>query len=358
MLFTKIALDPLKRALLLAVMVVILVSGHKTQAQVPDLVIDVIDTVAAPGQLNSVISVFMDNFEDTVVGFNLWLQLDRPDIMIFQNDSVTIIDTLWMCTNWVPNPPGSTCTDSIIDVIDTIEAVIGNFDTTGTLISGWQYVDARSLSGLGFDINIVALADDPFMVGAPPGIAPQQGGLLIKIVADIFSIEDTAQDRTVNILIQHEFIDHFSFSRPDGTSIGIFTQQVPDTSYFRCMLWCGADCCNWQKVSLPPYDSLFIDTIDVAVLDTTKVILLDGSVTVTSGFVCGNINGSLPPADLIDISDLTYLVQYMFGGGPEPIPLAAANVNCDPLGDIDISDLTYFVNFMFGGGPLPCASCP
>lgn len=58
-----------------------------------------------------------------------------------------------------------------------------------------------------------------------------------------------------------------------------------------------------------------------------------------------------------DISDLVYLVSFMFGGGPGPVPiLLSADVNCDLV--VDISDLVYLVTYMFGGGPPPCDHCP
>ena len=67
----------------------------------------------------------------------------------------------------------------------------------------------------------------------------------------------------------------------------------------------------------------------------------------------GNIDGD--PAGGIDISDLVYLVDYMFAGGPQPPCLDEADVNGDAI--IDIADLVYLVDFMFNGGPPPVA-CP
>ena len=67
----------------------------------------------------------------------------------------------------------------------------------------------------------------------------------------------------------------------------------------------------------------------------------------------GNVNGS--PCDDVDISDLTYLVEWMFSGGPDPLSMLEADVNGN--GPVDISDLTYLVAWLFGGGPDP-AGCP
>jgi hypothetical protein len=59
----------------------------------------------------------------------------------------------------------------------------------------------------------------------------------------------------------------------------------------------------------------------------------------------------------VDISDLTYYVDYLFGGGPGPVCMEEFDNdgNCT----LDISDLTYFVEYLFGGGttPVNCHIC-
>jgi len=67
----------------------------------------------------------------------------------------------------------------------------------------------------------------------------------------------------------------------------------------------------------------------------------------------GNIDGDI--GQTIDISDLVYLVDYMFSGGPEPP--CADEADIDGVGGTDISDLVYLVDYMFTGGPTPVA-CP
>lgn len=68
-------------------------------------------------------------------------------------------------------------------------------------------------------------------------------------------------------------------------------------------------------------------------------------------YVCGDADGD---GDGPNISDLVYLVTYMFGGGPPPPIMEATDVNGDGSGP-DISDLVYLVNYMFqGGDPLNC----
>ncbi len=64
--------------------------------------------------------------------------------------------------------------------------------------------------------------------------------------------------------------------------------------------------------------------------------------------------GDLDFSGAIDISDLVYFTDYMFNGGPAPIPvLEAGDWLCDV--DIDISDLVSMVEYMFtSGSPPPC----
>ncbi len=67
------------------------------------------------------------------------------------------------------------------------------------------------------------------------------------------------------------------------------------------------------------------------------------------GFVnCGDIDDS---GGLPDVGDLTYLIAYLFQGGPPPPVLDAADV--DGSTAIDVGDLTYLVAYLFQGGPPP-----
>ena len=63
----------------------------------------------------------------------------------------------------------------------------------------------------------------------------------------------------------------------------------------------------------------------------------------------GNVNGLLD--DVVNVADLTYLVNFLFKGGAAPPVMAEADVNAD--GIVNVSDLTYLVNFLFKGGPAP-----
>ena len=54
------------------------------------------------------------------------------------------------------------------------------------------------------------------------------------------------------------------------------------------------------------------------------------------------------------VSDLVYMVNYIFKGGPIPLPIEdSGDFSCD--GGINVADLTKMVNYLFkGGSPSPC----
>jgi hypothetical protein len=69
-------------------------------------------------------------------------------------------------------------------------------------------------------------------------------------------------------------------------------------------------------------------------------------------FVCGDADGN----GIVNISDAVYLISYIFGGGPAPLPDSAGDADCN--GIVNISDAVYLIAYIFGGGPAPCSSCP
>jgi hypothetical protein len=70
----------------------------------------------------------------------------------------------------------------------------------------------------------------------------------------------------------------------------------------------------------------------------------------------GNVNDDA--GGNVDLSDLIYLVNFLFLGGPSPVCQASANTNGDAGCNIDLSDLIYLVNFLFLGGSAPAACLP
>jgi hypothetical protein len=66
-----------------------------------------------------------------------------------------------------------------------------------------------------------------------------------------------------------------------------------------------------------------------------------------NGYICGNANGD----EKVSVSDVVYLINYLFKGGPAPVPIQAADANGD--GKVTVSDAVYLINYLFKGGPPP-----
>jgi len=73
--------------------------------------------------------------------------------------------------------------------------------------------------------------------------------------------------------------------------------------------------------------------------------------------VRGNIDGD--QSDKLDSADVTYLVDYLFLGGPPPPCPEEGNIDGIMYagGPIDVADLTYLVAYLFHGSPAP-PPCP
>jgi hypothetical protein len=55
----------------------------------------------------------------------------------------------------------------------------------------------------------------------------------------------------------------------------------------------------------------------------------------------------------VTVSDVIYLINFLFKSGPAPNPYQAGDVNCDSY--VTVSDVIYLINYLFKGGPAPCS---
>jgi hypothetical protein len=95
-----------------------------------------------------------------------------------------------------------------------------------------------------------------------------------------------------------------------------------------------------------------------SVYDTTSMVLDDPlnllvdskewQVWVGPHFLCGDPNQD----SSVSVSDIVFLINYLFKNGSEPVPLASADVNLDR--EVTITDLVYLIRYLFKGGLEPC----
>ena len=72
-------------------------------------------------------------------------------------------------------------------------------------------------------------------------------------------------------------------------------------------------------------------------------------VTCFGDYIAGDTNDD----GTLNISDVVWLMNYVFREGPEPMPfLMNGDNNCDAT--VDVSDATYMINYIFTYGPPPC----
>jgi parallel beta-helix repeat protein len=73
----------------------------------------------------------------------------------------------------------------------------------------------------------------------------------------------------------------------------------------------------------------------------------------SSGFIiCGDANNDWQ----VTISDIVYVINFLFNDGPLPKPdLCVGDSNHDDV--VDLGDVVYLVNYLFKGGPTPSGCC-
>ena len=52
-----------------------------------------------------------------------------------------------------------------------------------------------------------------------------------------------------------------------------------------------------------------------------------------------------------DILDVTYIISYLYKGGPAPDCMAEGDVNGN--GAINVLDISYIIKYLYNGGPSP-----
>jgi hypothetical protein len=65
---------------------------------------------------------------------------------------------------------------------------------------------------------------------------------------------------------------------------------------------------------------------------------------------CGDVTGD----GIVNLLDISFLISFLYLGGPSPYPLEIGDVNSS--GNLNLLDVTYLIIFLYAGGPAP--DCP
>jgi hypothetical protein len=287
---------------------------QQDEANTPRIIMEVPDTVVPPGVSGQWLTIYLSNFLDSIAGVQFQLLIDNPDLMLWD----------------LSGEP---------------------FDTTGTLTSGFELAAARDTSGTGTIIRYSALANFPFDGVYTPGFGPQQGGVLVRLPFATAAIADTVTDRTCHISI----VAPIAFSDPDANQIGIITDTLLDTIYLQCTLIVADTCEGYVPVDpdTASYDSVHIYPYLYGYLDTSQVLLSDGSITLA---VPPQVNCDLTNDSSVNVSDISCLVSYLFlgeSGGCSPLVYCGCNNGGTLPEEPNVGDLACLVDYLFRGGPPP-----
>jgi hypothetical protein len=119
--------------------------------------------------------------------------------------------------------------------------------------------------------------------------------------------------------------------------------------------WANATQCTGEPYPAPAgsIDS-FMVTLDLTQTYYFAMELLDdrpnySEISNIVRFKCGDANGD----GGLNAADVVYLINYLFIGGPPPVPMVVGDVNCD--GVINAADVVYLTNYLYISGPKPCS---
>jgi len=247
------------------------------------------DTITYQGHIKTEVPVYIDAIQN-ISAFSLLVTIIPGDRAYFTTDHIEVnIDTV--CSSTIrPCPPGD------IIRIDTLTSRIMKIENSGSLTANFTTLEAHgdasdTLNPYCVNINILGLA--PNNEPLEPGF-----GLLFKIYFDVLCLSDSL---------------------------------LPDTMvYVNVYGTLSAD------VPFPNPDTL----IRAKVFSPGKLIIL-------GGFKYGDANGT---GD-ITVSDVVYLINNLFKGGPPPNPKIRGDANGN--GEVTVSDAVYLINSLFKGGPKP-----
>lgn len=123
----------------------------------------------------------------------------------------------------------------------------------------------------------------------------------------------------------------------------------------------GEDFDNVRGIGNISSDPMFADTTNYALLCTSVCIDAgDPSFDVPDGggrridigvYEYSYIMGDANSDGEILMSDVVYLSNYVYHGGPPPCPMGAGDCNCD--GEVDAADAVYLFYYVMGMGPAP-----
>jgi hypothetical protein len=363
----------------------------------PSLIVRVNDTTAYPSSAGTV-SVYLTSTADTVAAFSVWLQLDRPDLIRFQIESSNIlrVDTVGTLIGGWQYVEGRTVglqgTDALVACMATkypgppqpgIPPAPGErllFRLPFTSQSVLDTMTDRTVR-----IHVVKEFLDKFSFATPQGnsigvyqayVPDSNMYLCMQRLPDntcaswqrvagppydsVWNHTDTIAVLDTNVVKSH---DGSVFIRPCTGGYPVVGRDYPNTvgdlvNLIRCIT--SGDFSSIDPRTADVNGDCFVDYADGRIImdyieHGMQVQIAPCTCQNPVWRCCSNRRGNLDRDlnDVVDLSDLTVLIDFLFGSAGPLACTKAANVDGDPGETVDVSDLTYLVDYLFNNGAMP-----
>ncbi len=142
-----------------------------------------------------------------------------------------------------------------------------------------------------------------------------------------------------------------------ASSAGDLSYSSSSGTSFSCPITAGAAAVVWAAnpgwTNMQVREALMQTASNAATPDNNYGWgIIDTWAALNYYFAPAYIPGDADGNGSVSVGDAVYLVNYIFGGGPEPWPvLEVGDFDCS--GAITIGDVVYLINYIFGGGPAP-----
>ncbi|HEX9916664.1 MAG TPA: dockerin type I domain-containing protein [candidate division Zixibacteria bacterium] len=311
------------------------------------------------------LQISLDGFTHTLEELNQSIDINSIDLWV----SVQAFRWRWCC-GWVrrtPTPEELRCMSNLALIYGAKGILYWVYFSTDTVSGGGPCPDSTIIQWHGL-VNWYGYEKTENWYEIKNNIGP-----FIDKLGDTFCSlkwQGACSDDIVRYLVlrngQPSYLDSIRSPghEPHWVQVGFFENQTADTSYFmlvnrECLVTEGDSFDVFVNKSGGYYRirDMYSDSIVGIVKgkgDYFKAYLGpgEGKLLRLEKVVSGDVNGGGGRS----ITDVVYLITYLFKGGPPPkCPpqpyLSCADVNCDGL--VNVTDVIYLINYLFKFGPPP-----
>jgi len=216
------------RYIFVLLVILMALSASQSAAGERRIGVDVADVAVSPDDSLIAVPVHISFPQDSLAGIEIYFRIEDNPHLTFASD----------------------------DIRD--DGLVMAADTSGTIMSGWELVNATTPDNTLYDLKISGLA---FWIndGTTPAAAPADTGMLVTLYFRLDNRRSLLPGQRFDISIDRSGT---GFSDPQGNSVGIVT-----THERRCDQYVNDSCVSWKVAR-------------VGKLDTTVVAFADGSITI------------------------------------------------------------------------------